>query len=78
MTPPRDPDSGKGRVPHVDYAFREVPTRPGPHVDLDATADDFPAAHTPVEELTAAAQEVGDASPTLRRGARLPTSGGSS
>ena len=31
MTPPRDPDSGRGRVPHRDHA-REV-TRPGPHVD---------------------------------------------
>ena len=60
MTPPRDPDSGKGRVPHVDHAFREV-TRPGPHVDLDATADDFPASPTPVEALTDAAQAVGDA-----------------
>ncbi len=61
MTPPRDPDSGKGRVPHVDHAFREVPTRPGPHVDLDATAEDFPASPTPVEALTDAAQAVGDA-----------------
>lgn len=61
MTPPRDPDSGKGRVPHVDHAFREVPTRPGPHVDLDATADDFPPPPTPVEALTDAAQAVGDA-----------------
>ena len=61
MTPPRDPDSGKGRVPHVDHAFREVPTRPGPHVDLDATADDFPPQATPVEALTDAAQAVGDA-----------------
>lgn len=61
MTPPRDPpDSGKGRVPHVDHAFREV-TRPGPHVDLDATADDFPPSPTPVEALTDAAQAVGDA-----------------
>lgn len=49
MTPPRDPDSGKGRVPYVNHAFREVPTRPGPHVDpmLD-TLDDFNAP-TPVE-----------------------------
>ena len=46
MTPPRDPDSGKGRVPHVD---------------LDATADDFPASPTPVDALTDAAQAVGDA-----------------
>lgn len=61
MTPPRDPDSGKGRVPHVDHAFREVPTRPGPHVDLDATDDDFPPQTTPVEALTDAAQAVGDA-----------------
>lgn len=61
MTPPRDPDSGKGRVPHVDHAFREVPTRPGPHVDLDATADDFPPSPTPVDALTDAAQAVGDA-----------------
>ena len=61
MTPPRDPDSGKGRVPHVDHAFREVPTRPGLHVDLDATAEDFPASPTPVEALTDAAQAVGDA-----------------
>lgn len=61
MTPPRDPDSGKGRVPHVDHAFREVPTRPGPHVDLDATADDFPPQTTPVEALADAAQAVGDA-----------------
>lgn len=60
MTPPRDPDSGKGRVPYVDHAFREV-TRPGPHVDLDATADDFPPQTTPVEALTDAAQAVGDA-----------------
>ena len=60
MTPPRDPDSGKGRVPHVNHAFREV-TRPGPHVDLDATADDFPPSPTPVEALTDAAQAVGDA-----------------
>ena len=64
MTPPRDPDSGRGRVPHRDHA-REV-TRPGPHVigDLDATEDDF-GAHTPVEELTAAAQDVGDAARAL-------------
>lgn len=64
MTPPRDPDSGRGRVPHRDHA-REV-TRPGPHVigDLDATEDDF-GAHTPVEELTAAAQDVGDAARSL-------------
>ncbi|MBK7077136.1 MAG: hypothetical protein IPH44_33075 [Myxococcales bacterium] len=64
MTPPCDPDSGKGRVPHRDHA-REV-TRPGPHVigDLDATEDDF-GAHTPVEELTAAAQDVGDAARAL-------------
>lgn len=61
MTPPRDPDSGKGRVPYVDHAFREVPTRPGPHVDLDATADDFPPSPTPVDALTDAAQAVGDA-----------------
>ena len=61
MTPPRDPDSGKGRVPHVDHAFREVPTRPGPHVDLDATDDDFPPQTTPVEALADAAQAVGDA-----------------
>lgn len=60
MTPPRDPDSGKGRVPHVDYSMREV-TRPGPHVDLDATADDFPPSPTPVDALTDAAQAVGDA-----------------
>lgn len=60
MTPPRDPDSGKGRVPHVDHAFREV-TRPGPHVDLDATDDDFPPQTTPVEALTDAAHAVGDA-----------------
>lgn len=60
MTPPRDPDSGKGRVPHRDHA-REV-TRPGPHVigDIDATDDDF-GAHTPVDALTDAAQAVGDA-----------------
>ena len=60
----RDPDSGRGRVPHRDHA-REV-TRPGPHVigDLDATEDDF-GAHTPVEELTAAAQDVGDAARAL-------------
>ena len=64
MTPPRDPDSGRGRVPHRDHA-REV-TRPGPHVigDLDATEDEFGAA-TPVEELTAAAQDVGDAARSL-------------
>lgn len=64
MTPPRDPDSGRGRVPHRDHA-REV-THPGPHVigDLDATEDDF-GAHTPVEELTAAAQDVGDAARSL-------------
>jgi hypothetical protein len=64
VTPPRDPDSGRGRVPHRDHA-REV-TRPGPHVigDLDATEDDF-GAHTPVEELTAAAQDVGDAARAL-------------
>lgn len=64
MTPPRDPDSGRGRVPHRDHA-REV-TRPGPHVigDLDATEDEFGAA-TPVEELTAAAQDVGDAARAL-------------
>lgn len=60
MTPPRDPDSGKGRVPHVDYSMREV-TRPGPYVDLDATADDFPPSPTPVDALTDAAQAVGDA-----------------
>jgi hypothetical protein len=60
VTPPRDPDSGKGRVPHRDHA-REV-TRPGPHVigDIDATDDDF-GAHTPVDALTDAAQAVGDA-----------------
>jgi len=64
VTPPRDPDSGRGRVPHRDHA-REV-THPGPHVigDLDATEDDF-GAHTPVEELTAAAQDVGDAARSL-------------
>lgn len=67
-----DPPSGRFRrggddppsPRHVDHA-REV-TRPGPHVigDLDATEDDF-GAHTPVEELTAAAQEVGDAARSL-------------
>jgi hypothetical protein len=58
MTPPRDPDSGKGRVPHVDHAFREVPTRPGPHVDLDATADDFPPSPTPIREFHRLEQRV--------------------
>jgi hypothetical protein len=52
MSPPKDPPSGKFRrdVPHVDHAHREV-TRPGPHVDLDATDDDFPPQATPVEAL---------------------------
>jgi len=62
-----DPPSGKFRrggddLPsprHVDHS-RE-PTRPGPHVDLDATADDFPASPTPVDVLTDAAIAVGDA-----------------
>ncbi|MEK9646870.1 MAG: hypothetical protein VW547_15135, partial [Alphaproteobacteria bacterium] len=58
MSPPRDPDSGKGRVPHVDHAFREVPTRPGPHVDLDATADDFPPSPTPIREFHRLEQRV--------------------
>lgn len=51
MTPPRDPpDSGKGRVPHVDHAFRDV-TRPGPHVDdLAVTRDDFADEPTPIRE----------------------------
>ncbi len=69
MSPPKDPPSGKFRRDpdgHVDYAgrdvaSREVPTRPGPHVDLDATDDDFPPQTTPVEALTDAAQAVGDA-----------------
>ena len=69
MSPPKDPPSGKFRRDpdgHVDYAgrggaSREVPTRPGPHVDLDATADDFPPSPTPVDALTDAAQAVGDA-----------------
>ena len=71
MTPPGDPPSGKFRRPggagddppsprHVDHT-REV-TRPGPHVDLDATEDDgYPAPVTPVDALTDAAHEVGDA-----------------
>ena len=67
MSPPDDPPSGRFRrggddppsPRHVDHT-REV-TRPGPHVDLDATADDFPASPTPVDVLTDAAIAVGDA-----------------
>ena len=69
MSSPKDPPSGKFRRDpdgHVDYAGRDVasreaPTRPGLHVDLDATDDDFPPQTTPVEALTDAAQAVGDA-----------------
>lgn len=46
----RDHDSGKGRRPHVDHAFREV-TRPGVHVPaLDDTPDDFADEPTPIRE----------------------------
>lgn len=68
MSPPKDPPSGKFRrdpaAGYVDHAHRDV-TRPGPHVDLDATDDDFREAATPVEALTDAAQEVGDAARSL-------------
>ena len=40
----RDPDSGKGR--HTDYTRREV-TRPGPHVPVDDTIDDYHEAPMP-------------------------------
>lgn len=68
MSPPGDPPSGRFRrggddppsPRHVDHT-REV-TRPGSHVDLDATEDDgYPAPTTPVDALTDAAQAVGDA-----------------
>jgi hypothetical protein len=64
VSPPKDPPSGRFRrdpsAGYVDHAHRDT-TRPGPHVDLDATDDDFRESATPVEALTDAAQAVGDA-----------------
>jgi len=64
VSPPKDPPSGRFRrdpsAGYVDHAHRDT-TRPGPHVDLDATDDDFRESATPVEALTDAAIAVGDA-----------------
>lgn len=65
VTPPGPPDSKPPRRrEHRDFAGRDT-TRPGPHVDLDATDDDFAPAPTPVDALTDAALDVGDAARTL-------------
>ena len=57
MTPPRDPDSGKGRVPYVDYSMREV-TRPGVHVEPRQPCEDFADEPTPIREFHRLEQRV--------------------